>query len=58
MGPLSYMRSVVDQNVSMWRITVIGKMVLGNSGFHTRNNLSETNRNFGTRPQNCAPGMS
>jgi hypothetical protein len=58
MGPLSYMRSVVDRNVSMWRITVIGNMMLRKSGFHTRNNLSETNRNFGTRTQNCAPGIS
>ena len=47
MGPLSYMRSVVDRNVGMRRTTVIGNMVRANSGFHTRNHLSENNPHFG-----------
>jgi hypothetical protein len=32
MGPLSYMRSVVDRKVGMRRKTVIGSMVLVKSG--------------------------
>ena len=35
MGPLSYKRSVVDRNVGMRRMTVIGNTVLAISGFHT-----------------------
>ena len=50
MGPLSYMRSVVDRNVGMRRMTVIGNMVLVNSCFHTRNNLPENNPHFGHTP--------
>ena len=43
MGPISYMRSVVDRKVGMPRTTAIGDMVLANSGFHTGNSLSENN---------------
>ena len=50
MGPLSYMRSVVDRNVGMPRMTVIGNMVLANSGLHTRNNLSENKPQFWYAP--------
>ena len=50
MRPLSDMRSVVDRNVGMQRMTVIGNMVLANSRFHTRNNLSENNPQFGHAP--------
>ena len=50
MEPLSYMRFVVDRNVGIRRLTVIGNMVLANWGFHTRNNLSENNPQFGHAP--------
>jgi hypothetical protein len=50
MGPLSYNRSAVDRNVSIRCMTVIGNTVLGNSGFHTRNNLSENNPQFRHTP--------
>ena len=46
-GTPLYMRSVVDRKVSMRRMTVIGNMVLENSDFHTRNNLSENNPQIG-----------
>jgi len=43
MAPFSYIRSVDDRNAGMRLVTVIGNVVLANSGFHTRNNLSENN---------------
>ena len=52
MGLLSYIRSVVDRKVGMRLVTVIGNMVLANSGFHTRNYLSENNPPFRHAP--CA----
>ena len=45
MGPLSYMRSVVDRKVGMRCMIVIG-----NSGFRTRNDLSKNNPQFGHAP--------
>jgi hypothetical protein len=47
MEQLSYMQFVVDRNVGMRRMTVMGNMVLANSGFYTRNNLYENNPQFG-----------
>jgi hypothetical protein len=44
------MRSGVVRKVGMRLVTVFGNMVLANSGFHTRNYLSENNLPF-----RCAP---
>jgi hypothetical protein len=41
------MRSIVDRNVGMRHMTVMGNMMLVNSGFHTGNNLSDNNPQFG-----------
>jgi len=58
MGPLSYMRSVVDRNVGMPRTTVFGNTVLANSGSTREIIYPKTIRNLGQRPQNCSPVMS
>jgi len=52
------MRSVVDRNVGIRRMTVIGNMVLSISGSTREKIYPKTIRNFVTRPQISSPVMS